>query len=69
MVDDTQNYWVFGLFPLCRILGNRRHEVSENGSVSVFLSHLKQIQFPKRRVFYYLKFRTTEKVENPSNSV
>jgi hypothetical protein len=23
MVDDTQNYWVFGLFPSSQILGNR----------------------------------------------
>jgi hypothetical protein len=29
----------------------------------------KQIQFPKRRVFYSLEYRTTEKVQNPSNSV
>jgi hypothetical protein len=43
MVDDTQNYWGFGLFPLPGILGNRGHDISENGSVSVdvFLSHLK----------------------------
>jgi hypothetical protein len=37
MVDDTQNYWVFGLFPSSGILGNRRHNVSETGSVSVWL--------------------------------
>jgi hypothetical protein len=36
MVDDTQNYWVFGLFPSFGILGNRGHDVSETGSVSVF---------------------------------
>jgi hypothetical protein len=27
MVDDTQNYWVFGLFPSSGILGNRGHEI------------------------------------------
>jgi hypothetical protein len=31
-----QNYWVFGLFPSSGILGNRGHNVSEIGSVSVF---------------------------------
>jgi hypothetical protein len=25
MVDDTQNYWVFGLCPSSEILGNRGH--------------------------------------------
>jgi hypothetical protein len=29
----------------------------------------KQIQFPKRRVLYYPKSRTMEKVKNPSNPV
>jgi hypothetical protein len=36
MVDNTQKYWVFGLFPLSGILGNRKHNVSKTGSVSVF---------------------------------
>jgi hypothetical protein len=36
MVYRTQNYWVFGLFPLSGILGTRKHDVSETGSVSVF---------------------------------
>jgi hypothetical protein len=36
MVDDTQNYWSFGLFPSSGILGNREHDVSETGFVSVF---------------------------------
>jgi hypothetical protein len=35
MVYHTQNYWVFGLFPSYGILGNRKHDVSETGSVSV----------------------------------
>jgi hypothetical protein len=34
--SDTQNYWVFGLFPTSGILGNRKHDVSETGSVSIF---------------------------------
>jgi hypothetical protein len=32
----TQNYWASGLFPSPRILGNRGHDVSGTGSVSVF---------------------------------
>jgi hypothetical protein len=31
----TQNYWVFGLFTSSGILGTRKHDVSETGSVSV----------------------------------
>jgi hypothetical protein len=36
MVDDTQNYLGFGLLPSSGILGNRGHDVSKTGSVSVF---------------------------------
>jgi hypothetical protein len=35
MVYNTQDYWVFGLFPSFGILETRRHNVSETGSVSV----------------------------------
>jgi hypothetical protein len=35
MVYHTQNYWVFGLFPSSGVLGTRKHDVSETGSVSV----------------------------------
>jgi hypothetical protein len=35
MVYNTQNYWVFGLFPSSGILETRKHDVSEIGSVSV----------------------------------
>jgi hypothetical protein len=35
MVYNTQNYWVFGLFPSSGILGTRKHDVSETESVSV----------------------------------
>jgi hypothetical protein len=35
MLYNTQNYWVFGLFSSSGILGTRRHDVSETGSVSV----------------------------------
>jgi hypothetical protein len=31
----SQNYWVFGLFASSGILENRKHDVSETGSVSV----------------------------------
>jgi hypothetical protein len=31
----TKNYWVSGLFPSSNILVNRKHDVSETGSVSV----------------------------------
>jgi hypothetical protein len=35
MAYHIQNYWVFGLFPSSGILGTRKHDVSETGSVSV----------------------------------
>jgi hypothetical protein len=35
MVYNTQNYWVFGLFPSSEIQKIRKHDVSENGSVPV----------------------------------
>jgi hypothetical protein len=35
MVYHIQNYWVFGLFPSSGILGTRKNDISENGSVSV----------------------------------
>jgi hypothetical protein len=34
MVYHNQIYYVFGLFPTSRILGTRKHDVSETGSVS-----------------------------------
>jgi hypothetical protein len=35
MVYNTQNYWVFAIFASSGILGTRKHNVSETGSVSV----------------------------------
>jgi hypothetical protein len=35
MLYNTQNYWVLGLCPSPGILETRKHNVSENGSVSV----------------------------------
>jgi hypothetical protein len=35
MVYNTQNYWVFGLYPSSGILKTRELDVSETGSVSV----------------------------------
>jgi hypothetical protein len=35
MVYNTQNYWVFGLFPSSGILETRKHDITETGSVSV----------------------------------
>jgi hypothetical protein len=35
MVYDTQNYWIFGFCLLSYILENRKHYVSETGTVSV----------------------------------
>jgi hypothetical protein len=32
---NVQNYWVFGLFPSSCILGTKKQNVSENGSVSI----------------------------------
>jgi hypothetical protein len=37
MVRNTQNYWVFGRFPSSGILEDRKHDVSETGSVSVLM--------------------------------
>jgi hypothetical protein len=34
MVDDTQNYWGFGIFPSSGILGNRGHDIPETDPVS-----------------------------------
>jgi hypothetical protein len=34
-LKETQNYWVFGLFPSSGILENRKHDVSETGTLSV----------------------------------
>jgi hypothetical protein len=31
----SQKYWDFGLLPSSGILGNRKHDVSENGCISV----------------------------------
>jgi hypothetical protein len=67
--NDTQNYWVFGLFLLSGILLETRiHDVSKTGSFSILRWGEKRIQFPKRRVFYFLVYRTMEKVQKPSNS-
>jgi hypothetical protein len=35
MYFGPQNYWIFGLFPSYGILGTRKHDLSETGSVSV----------------------------------
>jgi hypothetical protein len=35
MVYNTQNYWFFGFIPSSGILGTRKHDVSETGSVPV----------------------------------
>jgi hypothetical protein len=35
MVYNTQNYWVFGLFPSSGILQTRKHNVSKTVSLSV----------------------------------
>jgi hypothetical protein len=34
---STQNYWVFELFPSSGSLENRKHDVSETGSLSVLM--------------------------------
>jgi hypothetical protein len=63
MVYNKQNYWVFGLFPSPGILENRKHDVSETGSVSVLRWRGKQIQFPKRRFFYTLEYWKMDRVK------
>jgi hypothetical protein len=35
MVDNTENYWAFGLCPSSDILETREHNVLETGSLSV----------------------------------
>jgi hypothetical protein len=50
-----QNYRDFGLFPSSGILENRTFR--------------KQIQSPKRHVFYFLENGTIEKVQKAFNSV
>jgi hypothetical protein len=40
MVYHIQNSWVFGLLPSSDILGTRKHDVSETGSVSETLCFL-----------------------------
>jgi hypothetical protein len=37
MVYNTQNYWLFGIFPSSGIVGTRKHDFSETGSVSVHM--------------------------------
>jgi hypothetical protein len=69
MVYNTQNYWVFELFPSSGILENRKHDVSETGSVSVLRWRGEKTPTQKRRVFCSLEYRTMEKVPKPSNSV
>jgi hypothetical protein len=41
----------------------------EDMSSPPFTRERKQIQFPKRRVFHSLEYRTMEKVQKPDNSV
>jgi hypothetical protein len=71
MVDDAQNYWVFGLFPSSGILGNRWHDVSETGSVCVFLSVLKTETDTVSETSGHLLPRIPDdgKSPKPSNSV
>jgi hypothetical protein len=35
MVYNTQNYWIFGLFPSSGILETRKHDVLVTGFVAV----------------------------------
>jgi hypothetical protein len=70
--NNTQNYWVFGLFPSSGILEVQwlKLAVSKGpnwvGVFSLFTRGRKQIQFPKRRGFYSLEYRTMEKVQKPA---
>jgi hypothetical protein len=61
---------VFVLLPSSGILRTIKHDVSETGSVSVLRcgGGRHQIQFPKRRIFYFVEYRTMEKDQQPSNS-
>jgi hypothetical protein len=35
-IMEDQNYWVCEFFVLASILQNRKHDISETGSVSIF---------------------------------
>jgi hypothetical protein len=35
-LQNSQNYWIFGLLPSSGILENRKHDVSKAGSVNIF---------------------------------
>jgi hypothetical protein len=58
MVFNTQNYWGVGLFPSSNMVENRKHDVSETGSVSVL------------KCLHLLFSRIPDKgnVQKPSNS-
>jgi hypothetical protein len=83
MAEDKVSHWVFGLFPSSGILENIKHNVSRFGNGICFRLQVKgektptqlgpleraNLQFPKRRVFCSLEYRTLEKVQKLSNSV
>jgi hypothetical protein len=63
MVYNTQNYWVFGLFPASSILETRKH-VSETGSVSV-LPHLRMETDPVSETSCFLVSRILDDGKSP----
>jgi hypothetical protein len=74
MVNNTQNYWTFRLFPTSGILENKKHDELISVTLSKGTNWIgvfsltwgrKQMQFPKRRVFYSLEYRTMKKSKNP----
>jgi hypothetical protein len=58
----------FGRCPSFSILKSRKHNISETGSLSPLTWGRKQIQFRKRS-FWYLEYRTMDKVRKSSNFV
>jgi hypothetical protein len=59
-----QNHWFFFV---CFFLEKALYK-GPNGFHPLVTYGRKQIRFPKRRVFYFLEYRTMEKVHKPSNS-
>jgi hypothetical protein len=82
MVHNTQNYWVFGLFPSSGILENTTFrkldpqvKVGEKTPTQLVqclrlaLSHLRIETHPVSETSCSLEYQTMGKVQKPSNSV
>jgi hypothetical protein len=80
MMYNTEDYWLFGLFPSSGILENREHDVSETGSVSVLKGaqlsrcllphHLRTETDPvsETSCFLFSRIPDDKKVQRPGNA-